>query len=290
MGEGGSRPDARPGLSLSELASLALVEDLGERGDITSRAAVPEDALASGEIVARQDGVLAGVPAAGAVAAAAGVSAGWRAADGDALIAGQAICLLEGSARAVLAAERPMLNLLCHLSGIASLTARYVEACAPVAVLDSRKTTPGLRQLEKAAVLAGGGVNHRMGLDDRVLVKDNHLALGARSLEEIVRLARAETSGVTVEIETDDLPGLEAAIAAGADWVLLDNMNTETLAEAAALADGRVRLEASGGMTLERARAASRTGVDAISVGALTHSAPALDLGLDFSTTTLDGA
>lgn len=282
MGEGGSRPDARPGLSLSELASLALVEDLGERGDITSRAAVPEDAIASGEIVAREDGVLAGVPAAGAVAAAAGVSAGWLVADGDGLVAGRAICLLEGPARAVLAAERPMLNLLCHLSGIASLTARYVEACAPVAVLDSRKTTPGLRQLEKAAVAAGGGVNHRMGLDDRVLVKDNHLALGARSLEEIVRRARDETLDVVVEVEADDLSGLEAAIVAGADWVLLDNMDTATLSEAVALADGRVRLEASGGMTIARAQAAARTGVDAISVGALTHSAPALDLGLDF--------
>ncbi len=283
MGEGGARPDARPGLSLVELASLALLEDLGERGDLTSRAAVPEDARASGEVVARADGVLAGTAPAQAVAETAGVSVAWRAQDGAVLRAGQVVCALAGPARALLAAERSMLNLLCHLSGIATLTARYVEACAPVAVLDSRKTTPGLRQLEKAAVAAGGGVNHRLGLDDRVLVKDNHLALGARPLDEVVRRARAETPDVVVEIETDDLAGLETAIEAGADWVLLDNMDAPALAEAVVMAAGRVRLEASGGMTLERARAAARTGVDAISVGALTHSAPVLDLGLDFA-------
>lgn len=283
MGESGSRPNARPGLSVEELASLALVEDLGEAGDITSRAAVPAGTRASGEIVARAAGTLAGRDPADAVAATLDVSTEWRAADGDGLLPGQVVCRLDGSARALLAAERPMLNLLCHLSGVATLTASYVEACAPVAVLDSRKTTPGLRELEKAAVAAGGGVNHRMGLDDRVLVKDNHLALGARSIGEIVRRARAETPDVVVEIETDDLVGLEEAIAAGADWVLLDNMDSAQLSEAVALSAGRVKLEASGGMDLERARAAARTGVDAISVGALTHSAPALDLGLDFA-------
>lgn len=283
MGEGGPRPDAHPGLSPSELARIALAEDLGERGDLTSQAAVPADVEASGHVVSRGEGVLAGAAAADEVARLAGVSASWLLEDGAALTPGQPVCELAGPARAVLAAERPLLNLLCHLSGIATLTASYVEACAPVVVLDSRKTTPGLRSLEKAAVAAGGGTNHRMGLDDQVLVKDNHLALGARPIEEIVRRARADTPGVIVEVEADDLAGVEAAIAAGADWVLLDNMDEGELAEAVALAAGRVRLEASGGMTIERARVAARTGVDAISVGALTHSAPALDLGLDFA-------
>ena len=148
-------------------------------------------------------------------------------------------------------------------------------------VLDTRKTTPGWRALEKAAVRAGGGVNHRMGLYDRVLVKDNHLALAGTGLAGAVARARAEAPGLLVEVEADDLPGVDAGLAAGADWILLDNMDEATMRAAAALAAGRARLEASGGMDLTRAAAAARCGVDAVSVGAITHSAPALDLGLD---------
>ena len=181
----------------------------------------------------------------------------------------------------MLAAERTLLNVLCRLSGIATLTARYAAACAPVPVLDTRKTTPGWRALEKAAVRAGGGVNHRMGLDDRVLVKDNHLALAGTGLAAAVARARAEAPGLLVEVEADDLTGVEAGLAAGADWILLDNMDEAAMRAAVVLAAGRARLEASGGMDLARAAAAARCGVDAVSVGAITHSAPALDLGLD---------
>ncbi|MBJ7454945.1 MAG: carboxylating nicotinate-nucleotide diphosphorylase, partial [Thermoleophilia bacterium] len=188
---------------------------------------------------------------------------------------------IEGPARAVLTAERTLLNLLCHLSGIASLTAEYVAACGDVQVLDTRKTTPGMRELEKAAVKAGGGVNHRMGLYDRVLVKDNHLALAGAGLAEAVARARRGMPEVLVEVEADDLAGVRLALEAGADWILLDNMTPEQMREAVALTGGRALLEASGGMTLDGARAAAATGVDAVSVGALTHSAPALDLGLD---------
>ena len=161
---------------------------------------------------------------------------------------------ISGPARAVLTAERTLLNLLCHLSGVASLTAAYVAVCAPAAVLDTRKTTPGLRALEKDAVRAGGGVNHRMGLFDRVLVKDNHLALAGAGLVDAVARARREMPEVLVEVEADDLDGVRHALEAGADWILLDNMDPAALREAVALTAGRARLEASGGMTLEGAR------------------------------------
>jgi nicotinate-nucleotide pyrophosphorylase (carboxylating) len=190
---------------------------------------------------------------------------------------------VEGAARALLAAERTLLNVLCHLSGIATLTASYVEAAHPAAVLDTRKTTPGWRALEKAAVRAGGGTNHRMGLYDRVLVKDNHLALAGAGLAEAVARARRDLPGLLVEVEADDLDGVQAGLAAGADWILLDNMDADAMRAAVALVAGRARLEASGRMTLERAREAAACGVDAVSVGALTHSAPALDLGLDIA-------
>ncbi len=263
------------------VVALALAEDLGDRGDITSALLVPEGATATARVVARRAGVLAGRAAGEEVLAQTGLSGEWRAADGDRVGPGDVVAEISGPARAVLGAERTLLNLLCHLSGIATLTALYVEACAPVAVLDTRKTTPGLRALEKAAVVAGGGVNHRMGLYDRVLVKDNHLALAGAGLVDAVARARREMPGVLVEVEADDLAGVRHGLEAGADWILLDNMSPGEMRDAVAVTAGRARLEASGGMTPEGARTAAATGVDAVSVGALTHSAPILDLGLD---------
>lgn len=263
------------------VVALALAEDLGEAGDITSALLVPADRSATARVVARQAGVLAGRAAGEEVLRQTGVSGEWFADDGDRLEPGSVVAEITGPARAVLTAERTLLNLLCHLSGVATLTGAYVAAAAPARVLDTRKTTPGMRALEKAAVVAGGGVNHRMGLHDRVLVKDNHLALARAGLADAVARARRELPGVLVEVEADDLSGVQLALDAGADWILLDNMGPAMLREAVALTAGRALLEASGGMTLDGARAAGATGVDAVSVGALTHSAPALDLGLD---------
>jgi len=268
-------------VTAAELVAAALAEDLGERGDITSALLVPADARLAARVVSRADGVLAGRAAGEEVVRQTGVAGRWRLGDGARLAPGTVVAEVGGPARAVLGAERTLLNLLCHLSGVATLTAAYVRAAAPAAVLDTRKTTPGMRALEKAAVVAGGGANHRMGLFDRVLVKDNHLALAGAGLAEAVARARRELPGVLVEVEADDLEGVRAALAAGADWILLDNMTPETMRQAVALTAGRAKLEASGGMTLEGARAAAACGVDAVSVGALTHSAPALDLGLD---------
>ena len=268
-------------MTTAEVVAAALAEDLGERGDITSELLVPADAVASARVVARKPGVLAGRAAGEEVLRQTGVAGDWRLRDGARLEPGALVCEISGPARAVLTAERTLLNLLCHLSGVATLTAAYVAAAAPAAVLDTRKTTPGMRALEKAAVVAGGGVNHRMGLHDRVLVKDNHLALAGAGLADAVARARRELPDVLVEVEADDLDGVRHALDAGADWILLDNMTPGELRAAVALVDGRAKLEASGGMTLDGARAAGATGVDAVSVGALTHSAPALDLGLD---------
>jgi nicotinate-nucleotide pyrophosphorylase (carboxylating) len=268
-------------VSLADLVAAALAEDLGEAGDITSALLIPEEAGLSARVVSRAPGVLAGRAAGEEVLRQTGVSGRWLVDDGARLAPGAVVAELEGPARAVLAAERTLLNLLCHLSGVATLTAAYVAAAAPAAVLDTRKTTPGLRALEKAAVVAGGGRNHRMGLFDRVLVKDNHLALARAGLADAVARARRDLPGVLVEVEADDLDGVRRALEAGADWILLDNMAPAALRTAVALVAGRARTEASGGMSLEGARAAGAAGVDAVSVGALTHSAPALDLGLD---------
>lgn len=287
MGEAGSpegRPASRGPLSPAELVDAGLAEDLGARGDITSELFVPADRVARAAIISREPGVLAGREPAEIVFERLGVTAEWHLSDGDPLAAGTVVATLEGLARRLLGAERTALNFLCRLSGIATLTAAYVAACAPVAVLDTRKTTPGWRALEKAAVAAGGGTNHRMGLDDMFLVKDNHLAIAGSGLAEAVAAARARYPGIPLEVEADDLVGAERAAAAGVDWILLDNMDPQGLRAAVAAVAGRAKLEASGQMNLERAAAAARTGVDAISVGALTHSAPTLDLGLDVTT------
>lgn len=282
MGEGGPGPHARAGLSLGELVTAALAEDLGALGDVTSAVIVPAERSARAEIVARSEGVLAGRAAATEVVTRfPDLRLEWQADDGDALAAGQVVGSIAGPARDLLTAERTVLNFLTRLSGIASLTRRYASACAPAEILDTRKTTPGWRALEKAAVVAGGGTNHRMGLDDRVLIKDNHLALAGEHLADAIARSRRELPGLVVEVEADDVETAAAAAGAGADWILLDNMDEDRLREAVAAVAGRARLEASGRMDLARAERAARTGVDAISVGALTHSAPALDLGLD---------
>ena len=235
--------------------AAALAEDLGERGDITSASIVPAGLGAVARVVSRAHGVLAGRAAAEEVCRQTGIAGRWLAEDGARLAPGTVVAELSGPARAVLTAERTLLNLLCRLSGVATLTAAYVEACAPVAVLDTRKTTPGMRALEKAAVAAGGGTNHRMGLYDRVLVKDNHLALAGAELADAVARARHDYPDVIVEVEADDLEGVRRGLDAGADWILLDNMSPDAMREAVALTGGRAKLEASGGMTLEGARA-----------------------------------
>jgi nicotinate-nucleotide pyrophosphorylase (carboxylating) len=269
------------GPGVRDVVRAALAEDLGDRGDVTSQLLIPESAVATARIVSRQDGVLAGRRAGEEVLRQTGVGGTWHLADGAALAAGTVVADVTGPARNVLAAERTLLNLLCRLSGIASMTRTFVDACAPAQVLDTRKTTPGLRELEKAAVAAGGGTNHRRGLFDRVLVKDNHLAIAGAGLADAVAASRGRWPDLLVEVEADDLDGVRAALAAGADWILLDNMDVATTRAAVALVGGRARLEASGRMTLERAVEHARCGVDAVSVGALTHSAPTLDLGLD---------
>jgi nicotinate-nucleotide pyrophosphorylase (carboxylating) len=255
-----------------------LAEDVGA-GDVTSAAVVDEDALCEARIVIKEPGVVCGLDVAAAVFEALGARLEPLVADGDRVEPGP-IARVDGPARAVLTGERLALNLLGRLSGIATFTRRFVEAVATTkaTILDTRKTTPGLRELEKHAVRCGGGTNHRLGLFDGVLIKDNHLRL-AGSIGEAV--ARARGSGLPVEVECDTLDQVGEALEAGADRILLDNMSADELRAAVALVDGSADLEASGGVTLENVRAVAETGVDFISVGALTHSARALDCSLE---------
>ncbi len=263
---------------------LWLREDLGH-GDLTSALLIPEDQKGRGVILAKEEGVLAGLEVARAVFARVEAQVVFTplAKDGKALQVGQEVARLEGPLRGILAGERLALNLLQRLSGIATLTRRYVEAVegTGAVILDTRKTTPGLRALEKYAVRVGGGRNHRFGLFDGILIKDNHIrAVG--SVKEAVRRAKAQAPhSLKVEVEVTALEELREALEAGADLILLDNMDLETIREAVRLARGRALLEASGGMSLDRVRAVAETGVDYISVGALTHSARALDLSLE---------
>jgi nicotinate-nucleotide pyrophosphorylase (carboxylating) len=266
----------------------ALSEDLGPDGDLTA-ALVPESATAHYALRARTQGVLAGrAPAAEAFRRVGpGLDLVWHAADGDELKVGDTILDVRGPLRPILTAERTALNFLGHLSGVATLTARFVKAAhdanPAVAVLDTRKTLPGLRLLEKAAVRAGGGTNHRMGLSDAVLVKDNHLA--GTTITDAVARARTLWPGRMVEIECDSVIQVTEAARAGADAVLLDNMSPATVADAVAAAHldapGPILTEVSGGVTLDTIASYAAAGPDRISVGALTHSAPVLDLGLD---------
>jgi nicotinate-nucleotide pyrophosphorylase (carboxylating) len=277
-----------PSSDVRELVARALAEDVGS-GDVTSQAVVPEDAMARARIVQKQPGALYGFTAADEAFAQAGadgfdplVAEGeWR----DSVPAD--VATVEGPARALLAAERTALNFLCHLSGVATLVARFARAVegTGAVILDTRKTLPGLHALEKAAVAAGGARNHRMGLHDAILIKENHAALGG-GVAAAIGAAKRGGGGLPVEVECRDADEVAAALEAGADRLLLDNMDAEGLRAAvaardAAAGDGpRAELEASGGITLENAAELARTGVDFLSVGALTHSAPALDLSM----------
>jgi len=268
----------------------ALDEDLRYGPDLTSAATAAPDARGQAGVVAREPGVLAGLPVALAVLDAAGIApaaAGPRRADGDQITAGTEVLRITAPLRDLLGAERTLLNFLTHLSGIATATRAWVNALSGTGgtVRDTRKTTPGLRQLEKYAVRCGGGRNHRMGLGDAALIKDNHVA-AAGGIAAAIAAVRAAAPGLPLEVECDTLTQVRQALDAGAELILLDNMDLAGLRAAAALAarhprDPRARLEASGGLRLETARAVAQTGVDFIAVGALTHSSPALDLGLD---------
>ncbi len=270
-----------------QLIDMALAEDCGS-GDWTSRWIVPARVRARARIVARAHGVLAGLDPALAVFARLDprVQMDVRAAAGDTIQPGTVICEMNGPARAILTGERVALNFLQRLSGVATLTRRFVEAAAGsgARILDTRKTTPGWRTLEKAAVRHGGGSNHRRGLYDAVLVKDNHIAIAGSVTEAVLRVQESNTRALPVIVEVRDHDEVKEALAAGVDRLLLDNMDIDMMRDVVRLARGRkpkITLEASGNVTLERVRAIAETGVDFISVGAITHSATALDLALD---------
>jgi len=268
-----------------ELIRRAIEEDVGS-GDVTALAVVPEDAQARGTMIAKQAGVVAGLAPAVAVFSELdrGVEAYASRADGDRVAPGDELIALSGSARAILAGERVALNLLGRLSGVATATAAYVAAVEGTGarILDTRKTTPGLRALEKAAVVSGGGTSHRFGLHDAILVKENHVRVAGGVAEAARRALAGAPPGLTVEVEVESLGELDEALDAGIERVLLDNMSPDDLRAAVELTDGRAQLEASGGITLDDVRAVADTGVDFISIGALTHSAPALDVSLLF--------
>jgi nicotinate-nucleotide pyrophosphorylase (carboxylating) len=274
-----------------EIIRRALSEDIGT-GDVTTLATVPADAMAAAVMVAREPLVVCGLPLAEAVfkEVSAKIEMERQAEDGARANRGQTLLRLRGPAGSILTAERVALNFVQRLSGIATLTARFVEAVAGThaRILDTRKTTPGLRQLEKYAVTCGGGTNHRAGLFDRVLIKDNHLAAlrqePPNAIEAAVRRAREKYPKLEVEVEADTLEQVEQALLAQADVILLDNMSNEDLRAAVWLVNGRAKTEASGGVSLASVRAIAETGVDYISVGGLTHSARAVDVALDFET------
>ena len=269
---------------IENIARAALAEDLGRRGDITSAVVIAPDLKARAALVARDAGRLAGLEIAKMVFELVDSKIDFIAQqkDGDALQAGAVIAEIHGAARSILAAERVGLNFLTHLSGIASATAMMVKLAGPNTRLScTRKTTPGLRILEKQAVRLGGGYNHRFGLDDGVLIKDNHLMLSA-SISEAIRRAKAEYGHmIKIEVEIDQLDMIDEVLKAGADAVLLDNMSSEQLRAAVKQIDGRAITEASGRITPENVAAIAASGVDVISSGWLTHSAPGLDIGLD---------
>jgi nicotinate-nucleotide pyrophosphorylase (carboxylating) len=275
-----------PRLLVEPIVRAALLEDLGRAGDITTDAVIPADARLRGAIVAREPGVVAGMDAAQLAFTLIdpAVIVAVERLDGSRVERGEAVLRLDGPARSILSAERVALNLLCRLSGIATATAALVDAIRPhghARIVCTRKTTPGLRALEKHAVRAGGGANHRFGLDDAVLIKDNHIAI-ARGVKPALERARAAVGHlVKIEIEVDTLEQLDEVLEAGADAILLDNMSPDTLATAVQRVDKRAITEASGRVTAATAPAIAASGVDLISTGWITHSAPILDLGLD---------
>jgi nicotinate-nucleotide pyrophosphorylase (carboxylating) len=274
------------GFDLDDFVTRALAEDLGEGGDVTSAATIPAEARFTATMNCREEIVVAGIDIAAAffrrldpeVVMHLALEDGARAAPGSVLMT------IEGRAGAMLTAERSALNTLQHLSGIATLTRRYVDAIEGTGaiLLDTRKTVPGLRVLEKYAARMGGAQNHRLRLDDGLLIKDNHVAVNG-SVEAAVARARAYGSSLPIQVEVDRIDQIEPALAAGADRLLLDNMPPPVLRQAVELVAGRVPLEASGGVRLDTIRAIAKTGVTYVSVGRITQSAPAVDIGLDFS-------
>lgn len=279
-----------PALLVEPIVRAALVEDLGRAGDITSDAVIPAEVRFAGAIVSREHGVVAGVDCAAMAFRLIDPAIMVRVLlpDGSPVAPGDAVIDLEGPARAVLSAERVALNLMCRLSGVASATARLVAAAAGhghARIVCTRKTTPGLRALEKHAVRAGGGANHRFGLDDAVLIKDNHLVAAGGVRPAIERARAAVGHLVKIEVEVDTLEQLDEVLAVGADAVLLDNMDAATLRRAVGMVAGRAVTEASGRIDTTTVAAVAASGVDLISCGWITHSAPILDLGLDVAST-----
>ncbi|HAJ47221.1 MAG TPA: carboxylating nicotinate-nucleotide diphosphorylase [Alphaproteobacteria bacterium] len=278
-----------PAIMIEPIVRAALLEDLGRAGDLTSEATIPADRQARVVLTTRQDGSIAGLDA-GLMAFTLfdpRLAVRKQVEDGQRVTRGQTLATIEGAARSLLSAERVALNLTGQLSGVATATRRFVDAVegTRARIVCTRKTTPGLRALEKFAVRCGGGVNHRFGLDDGILIKDNHIAI-AGGVTIAIQSARAHAGHmVRIEVEVDTLGQLHEALAAGADAVLLDNMKPAQLREAVAINAGRAVLEASGGVTLDNVRAIAETGVDLISTGWITHSAPVLDIGLDFVAT-----
>ena len=262
----------------------ALAEDLAYGPDVTTLSTVPANQSVEASVAARSPGVLAGMPLAMATLDLVIGAGRWnvlaRRDDGARVGQGEVVLRVQAPTRELLTAERTLLNFMCHLSGVATLTATWAASVTPAKVRDTRKTLPGLRVLEKYAVRCGGGVNHRMGLGDAALIKDNHV-LSAGGVAAAVAAIRTSNPDIPLEVECDSVRQVREAIEAGVDLILLDNMTVEEMRECVDLAGERVQLEASGGLSLETARAVAATGVDFLAVGALTHSAPVLDLGLD---------
>lgn len=269
------------------LVEAALTEDLGRRGDVTSQATIPADMQAQLQIKARQAGVICGMDLARLSFALvdAQIEFAAQVVDGETVAAGTVLAIVSGNARRLLTAERTALNFMTHLSGIATATRQIVDSVAeyPAQITCTRKTIPGLRTVQKYAVRCGGGRNHRLGLDDAILIKDNHIAI-AGDIKTAIKQAQ-DFAGhlIPIEVEVDTLDQLEQALDAGVSLVLLDNMSPETLSKAVAMCKGRAKTEASGGITPETVQAVAETGVDFIAMGYLTHSTTALDIGLDFS-------
>ena len=276
-----------PSIMIEPLVRMALLEDLGRAGDLTTDAIVPAECRATTALVARQPGVVAGLDLARLAFQLIDPEIGMRIErhDGAALAVGDVIAVLSGPARGILTAERVALNFLCRLSGIATATASVVAAVKDTRtrIVCTRKTTPGLRGIEKYAVRVGGGSNHRFGLDDAVLIKDNHVAIAGGVTEALRRAKQAVGHLVKIELEVDSLAQLREALAQGVDAVLLDNMGPDMLTEAVAMVAGRAVTEASGRITPATAPSIAATGVDLISIGWLTHSVSILDIGLDYS-------
>ena len=279
-------PAPLPAPVVARAVAEALAEDLGAGGDITTNATIPAETRASGRFATRAPGVIAGLDVARAAFHALDPTVAFEALvhDGDTVAAGTAIAQVSGSARALLSAERVALNFLGRMSGIATTTRRYVDAVAGTRarIVDTRKTTPLLRAFEKYAVRCGGGSNHRIGLFDAILIKDNHIVAAGGITAAVTRARAAAGHMVKLEVEVTNTAELEEALALGIDAVLLDNMTPAELAAAVRLVAGRLTTEASGGVNLDTVRSVAESGVDLISVGALTHSAPVLDIGLDF--------